>query len=812
MKPSSEYSLFLLFLFLQFSFLQICMSADSKTVGQSVKDGETIISANGSFELGFFSPGYSKNRYVGIWYYRRYINVSTVVWVANREVPLADKLGVLRVIKPGIIVLLNGTGGIIWTSNTSRTVQNPVAQLLDSGNFVVKDVNDDNPESFLWQSFDYPTDTLLPSMKMGTNFLTGLEVFLSSWRSNDDPTPGDFTFHCDPTGFPQNVLKKGQIQIFRSRQQFVQPVTGLQSFTRGLVMNKAEVYYTYTSPLTISRLLLSTNGIVQWWNWDNQTKDWVIFHTGVSDNCDAYKLCGAYSICSIEKSPLCECMDKFVPTNTKSSNGCVRRTPLDCNKGTGFQKYSGLKLPDTKFSWFNRTMSLEECKVMCLKNCSCTAYANLESTSTGSSGCLIWFGDLVDIKKIPVGEDLYVRIASSDLDIAVSVPSQDGKKRKVLIFSILAGVVLLGLSLMLCIWRWGKRNKQAGKMGFSCMKNFNHKNHEEDLELPMFDLYTIMKATDNFAISNKLGEGGFGPVYKGRLEGGQEVAVKRLSKTSTQGLDELKNEIHCIAKLQHRNLVNIFGCCIQGEERMLIYEYMPNKSLDSFIFDKTHGEVLDWTKRFHIINGIARGLVYLHQDSRLRIIHRDLKASNILLDSSMTPKISDFGMAKIFAGNETGANTSRLAGTYGYLAPEYAVRGLFSVKSDVFSFGVLVLEIVSGERNSRFYYEDHNQNLLGHAWILARDGRSMELVDPNLPDSCNLTEVLRCIDVALLCVQQLPEDRPNMSSVLLMLSNEGALPIAKQPAFFTDTHGEVFLSIPNQSSTNDLTVTQLQGR
>ncbi|CAH1427665.1 unnamed protein product [Lactuca virosa] len=173
----------------------------------------------------------------------------------------------------------------------------------------------------------------------------------------------------------------------------------------------------------------------------------------------------------------------------------------------------------------------------------------------------------------------------------------------------------------------------------------------------------IVKSTNNFSPNNKLGEGGFGPVYKGVLEDGSEVAVKRLSSTSKQGLDEFKNEVGCINKLQHRNRVKLLGYCILGDEKMLIYEYMANKSLDLFIFDESGSFMLDWPLRFGIINGIARGLLYHHQDSCLRIIHRDLKAANILLDNDMNPKISDFGLARWLSGYETEANTNKVVGT-----------------------------------------------------------------------------------------------------------------------------------------------------
>ncbi|GKE39203.1 G-type lectin S-receptor-like serine/threonine-protein kinase [Tanacetum coccineum] len=392
-----------------------------------------------------------------------------------------------------------------------------------------------------------------------------------------------------------------------------------------------------------------------------------------------------------------------------------------------------------------------------------------------------------------------------------NIEKKGGTNIKIILIGVFLGIIVISLST----WLWYARRKRHLLLQIEQGGSLIGESGREAMELPLFSFSRVAKATAMFSVENKLGEGGFGPVYKGMLEDGQEIAVKRLSKTSSQGINEFMNEVICISKLQHRNLVKLLGCSIKGGEKLLIYEYMPNRSLDEFLFDKRRSACLDWTKRFNIIKGIARGLLYLHQDSRLRIIHRDLKASNILLDLDMNPKISDFGIARSFGGNETQASTERVVGTYGYMSPEYALVGLFSIKSDVFSFGVLVLEIVSGKRNRGFVHSEHTNNLIGHAWRMHSEGKSIELIDSSFAESSNQSEVIRSIEVGLLCVQQSPEDRPNMSSVVLMLGNEGALPKPKQPAFFTENNlfGTDFSSASYPtSSSNDLTVTQIVAR
>ncbi|XP_058093645.1 G-type lectin S-receptor-like serine/threonine-protein kinase B120 isoform X2 [Magnolia sinica] len=334
------------------------------------------------------------------------------------------------------------------------------------------------------------------------------------------------------------------------------------------------------------------------------------------------------------------------------------------------------------------------------------------------------------------------------------------------------------------------------------------------LDVPLIDFESIQAATDNFSESNILGRGGFGTVYHGKLPAGEEIAVKRLSKFSGQGLLEFKNEVMLIAKLQHRNLVRLLGYCIEGDEKLLIYEYMLNKSLDFFLFDPNRCTLLDWEKRFNIILGISRGLVYLHQDSRLRIIHRDFKTSNILLDEEMNPKISDFGMARIFGGNQTQENTNRVVGTYGYMSPEYAADGIFSVKSDVFSFGIVLLEIISGKKNAGFYNYEHSLSLSGHAWRLWMEQKALDLVDPSLSETYNSCTAVKCINVGLLCVQENAADRPTMASIITMLDSETAsLPTPKQPAFYIrSAHTTNSSNGPPNCSKNEVTNSTVEGR
>ncbi|ESR65273.1 hypothetical protein CICLE_v10007471mg [Citrus x clementina] len=790
-----EINLLHIYIFSSLIFLlrmELSLAADTITPETFIRDGEKLVSSSQRFELGFFSPRNSKNRYLGVWYKKI---PDTVVWVANRNSPIFNPNTALTFSNNGNLVLLSQRNGIIWSSNMSRKAENPIAQLLDTGNLVIRDNSSGHTtESYLWQSFDYPTDTLLEGMKLGWDLKNGLERYLSSWESTDDPSPGNFTFRLVIQVIPKLCAYNGSVEYtctgpWNGVAFGAAPTYTSFLYEQVLVQSKDEIsfwYESYNSP-NIMILKVNPSGLIQRLIWNERSTAWDVLFSAPDGLCSDYGYCGANAICSADKTPNCECLNGFKlksQDNQTWPRKCESSHSSDCKSGGQFIKLDDIKAPALLEVSLNESMNLKQCEAECLKNCTCRAYTDSKLTGR-DSGCLMWFGDLIDMRKTIrnfTGQSVYIR-----------VPAPEPGKRKLLWTTT---IVVLPV-VLLAVYVFGRRrrklkDKERRKTEISqdmllfdknMVNTAGAKNKSTESWFPFFSLASITAATDNFCEENKLGEGGFGPVYKGKLLNGEEVAVKRLSSQSGQGLEEFKNEMMLIAKLQHRNLVRLFGCCIEQGEKILIYEHMPNKSLDYFLFDPTKKGLLCWGTRVRIIEGIAQGLLYLHQYSRLRVIHRDLKASNILLDKDMNPKISDFGMARMFGGDELQSNTKRIVGTYGYMSPEYALRGLFSIKSDVFSFGVLLLETLSSKKNTHFYNTD-SLTLLGHAWNLWNDGRTWELMDPISQNGASYPILKRYINVALLCVQEKAADRPAMSEVVSMLSNEFVnLPAPQQPAF-----------------------------
>lgn len=385
------------------------------------------MSADGTFELGFFSPVGSTKRYLGIWYRV----VLTVAWVANRETSLSDHSGVLSVTKQGIVTLTDGKNGIIWSANSSKIVKNPILQLLETGNLILKD--GDGNSNILWQSFDYPTDTLLSGMKLGRNFRTGFDKYLTSWKSASDPAPGEFSLRIDPHGFPQLVIRNGSEFYYRVGSWNGIRFSGTPRLipTLGLVyrfeLNKEEVYYEVDDQgALMSRLFLDQTGFIHRFVRSKTSNRWTDIYDAPEDQCDTYSLCGVNSRCRSNNSPICACFDGFEPKSVEEwsksnwAKGCVRKTPLkllNCEKEVEFVSYTNLKLPDTQNSWYNTSMNSGECADLCLRNCSCTAYAN-SSIANGGSGCLLWFGELTDMREYDqVEQQFFIRMARKGIHI-----------------------------------------------------------------------------------------------------------------------------------------------------------------------------------------------------------------------------------------------------------------------------------------------------------------------------------------------------------------------------------------------------------
>ncbi|KAF7847549.1 hypothetical protein BT93_L2850 [Corymbia citriodora subsp. variegata] len=827
------------FLFL-FLLLHLIDSLDTLGPNDTLKDGDVLISQGSTYSLGFFSPSNSSSRYLGIWYYGQ--PEQTVVWVANRENSVNDTSGVFAFDHSGNLVIHANNGSVpIWSTNVSSMTSNnsTIAQLLDSGNLVLYH---DLSEVVIWQSFDYPTDTFLPSMKLGRDWRTGVNWFLTSWKSEDDPAPGSCSYRFEATGFPQLFLYKDRAPYWRpgpiiEKQQGILAKMANDFIYNVTVVNNAtevSLMYAVINASVLSRYVVHESGLVKHFMWHTEEQRWTEFNYHPKELCDYYSKCGPNGICGANNADQfdCTCLPGFEPQSPgdwylrDGTGGCKRRQEASmCQSGEGFVKVKRLKLPDTSTAHVDMSLSLKECEQECLRDCNCTAYSSANETM-GEYGCLKWYGDLEDTREFSdLGQDLYVRVDAIDL-ARYRKRSTLVKKARVATISVSALVLLLLGTLVYCFMSKRKRDGRGRNHLASVTTSSTHFNELPGLkdlnrdgrpktDLSFFDFGTVAAATSNFSSVNELGQGGFGSVYKGAMNNGTEIAVKRLSKYSGQGIEEFKNEVRLIAKLQHRNLVKILGCCIKEDEKLLIYEYLPNKSLDSFLFDETKRSLLDWGKRFEIAYGVARGLMYLHQDSTLRIIHRDLKASNILLDDTLNPKISDFGLARICGGDQIEGKTKRVIGTYGYMAPEYAMQGRFSIKSDVYSYGVLLLEIITGQRNSGHYPMNTFCNLIGHVWELWKEGQCMDIVDKSMDKAYSEKMVSRCIQIGLLCMQRYASDRPTMSTVVFMLGNtDVVLPSPKQPAFIEESdYNRDFQSASNRTcSVNGVTVTVVEAR
>ncbi|RDY13498.1 G-type lectin S-receptor-like serine/threonine-protein kinase, partial [Mucuna pruriens] len=693
------------------------LKKDTLFQGHPLAATNRLISSSGLYTLRFFQLDGSEDNsfYLGISANRYYF------WIANRDNPIHDDPGVLTIDEYGNLKIMSTTTTIMLYSVEAATNKSSVsATLLDTGNFVLHELNSDGSvKRVLWQSFDYPTDTLVAGMKIGYDKQSGHNWSLTARRSYKTLWSGSFSLSLDPKTNQLVSRWRGDI-IWRSGEWRNGSFSNMNSsslykenFNFTFFSNKSVTYFKYAS---VSGYI--TMGPLGTLNASDVTYSCV----------DSEIVSG----CTMPRPPKCREDDDLYLASWNSFGAMSK-------KGFIFDERENL--------------SISDCWMKCLKNCSCHAYTYANQDATG---CEIWTTDssyFLDTNS-GVGRPIFF--------FRTATKAIEKHKKRASLFSDIG------------------ENTEISVAYDEGREQWNEKTTSSDTHI--FDFITILEATDNFSFTNKIGEGGFGPVYKGKLPNGQEIAIKRLSKSSGQGLVEFKNEAMLIVKLQHTNLVRLL--------------------------DSTKRNVLEWKTRYMIIEGVAQGLIYLRQYSRLKVIHRDLKASNILLDNELNLKISDFGMARIFKLTQSEEKTNRVVGTFGYMSPEYIMSGVISTKTDVYSFGVLLLEIVSGKKNN----SDYPLNLIGYAWQLWNQGEALKLIDTMLNGSCPHIQVIRCIHIGLLCTQDQAKDRPNMLEVISFLSNENTqLPPPLQPSFYSITATKE-VEQHKSCSINEITISMTSGR
>ncbi|KAE8654816.1 G-type lectin S-receptor-like serine/threonine-protein kinase [Hibiscus syriacus] len=804
-----------LFLFMCLSHeSHVCFAVDTISTNQSLSGNQTIVSAGGVFELGFFRSGNSFNYYIGTWYKK--VSRFTPVWIANREKPVHDIYSSVLKISDGNLVLFNESRVPIWSTNVSSgpaISSSVVAVLLDDGNLVLRDGLNSISSTILWQSFDHPTDTWLPGSKLRFNKRTNQSQRIISWRSHDDPAPGLYSLEIDPVEANHIVMVWNRSRPYWTSGAWDQQtmsfslvpemrMASLSNSTYNFIYFSEEnesyfLYYFYNSSTT-AKLFMDVSGQLQQMSWLEDMEQWMVQFSQPRQQCGVYALCGAFGSCNEIGLPFCSCLRGFHPKSETNwnlsdfSDGCERTTRLQCEEDPNFvtgKTDKFLESPNVKLPERAQAMSVGsmlECESACLEYCNCTAYAY------DSDGCRIWMTELLDLQQYSGdtsdGRTIYIRLAASEFR---SSSNNNG---------IIIGAVAGGVGLVLClvifaILRWRRRRMI---------------NPTVEGSLLAFGYRDLQSATKNF--SEKLGGGGFGSVFKGRLPDSSIIAVKQLEGIS-QGEKQFRSEVSTIGTVQHVNLVRLRGFCSEGMRKLLVYDYMPNGSLDAHLFLEDNSKPLAWKTRYQIALGTARGLTYLHEKCRDCIIHCDIKPENILLDAELCPKVADFGLAKLI-GREFSRVLTTMRGTRGYIAPEWISGVAITAKADVYSYGMMLFEIVSGRRNS----EQNEEGKVGFfptsvARAITQDGDVLSLLDPGLNEDAPVDEISRICKVACWCVQDDETHRPSMGQVVQIL--EGVLDVNVPPVprsllvlanntehiiFFTESSSSPSSQTPSNSS------------
>ncbi|KAK3138704.1 hypothetical protein QOZ80_5AG0372360 [Eleusine coracana subsp. coracana] len=780
-------------------------AGDTYTVaaGRPLSGDRKLVSRGGKFTLGFFQPeeaGAVGSWYVGIWYHK--ISVRTPVWVANRDRPVSDPAASrLTIASDGNLVLLDPSGSSAWSTDASVSSGGNVtvvAVLLDTGNLVLAPSR--NASYVLWQSFDHIGDTWLPGAKLRRDKVTGVIHGAISWRAPWDPVPGPYTLQLDPGGSPQYVLLRNGTResYWGSGNWNGRTFTDTPEVSFRFVDNDQESYFTYTftDNSTMYHLVVDVSGQLKELEWVEDTQAWSLVNEEPRWECYVPQRCGSFGVCSmaVAGEPACRCASGFGPQDAARwslgdySGGCVRNAELQCGGSAGRSKSKedtfflmlNIAYPDDGRVAVGTSSSSGDCERACLSDCTCSAYAY-------NGSCILWRGDLQNLKNIYVRySSLYLRLAASELPDA-----RNHKRRTVEIAVSALAIVCFVVAASVLIVRITTVRRRAAKV--------------QGLEggVMAFTYRELQSFTKNF--SGKLGGGSFGSVFRGQLpDRTTTIAVKRLEGLR-QGEKQFRAEVSTLGTIHHVNLIRLLGFCSDTSNRnkLLVYEYMPNGSLDRHLFCSTL-DTLSWRVRYRIAVGVAKGLSYLHDKCRDRIIHCDIKPENILLDADFEPKVADFGLAKL-VGRDTSRVLTTMRGTIGYLAPEWISGEPITTKADVYSYGMMLFEIVSGRRNADNGKTESGPEPLSsgvggsgsdyHAAadeffpvLVARrlaeaEGDVAALLDPALGGDVDAEEVRRMCKVACWCIQDEAEARPTMAEVVQVLEGVTKIDVPPVPRY-----------------------------
>nr|AMH40476.1 G-type lectin-domain containing receptor kinase 4 [Pohlia nutans] len=781
-------------------------SGASFTVGASLGTNQTWLSENGTFTMGYTPiPANSTSLYLGVWY----SGVQVVpVWLMHRERPV--KAGAtLTLTRGGNLVLVDADGSQVFTSNTSA-LGVVGGQFLENGNIVLQNGSD----ATVWDSFNYPTDTFLPGLvvQVGHKF--------TSWKSNDDPSPGLYTFGIMANGELHFMWNNSQLYYSSgpwAGSYYTNPpqlgrTTPPDVFHYDNSTGSPRIWYTtsgrsVTADITLKRMRLDPDGVARQHIWVIDTVSWQTFISAPMEPCDAYRVCGQNSLCtSSNYIPGCSCLPDHQPVSASEWNdqdywlhGCSRDPQiLQCTNGSSPDATTSfLALADATTLegdqqtqiYFNETES--SCREKCVQNCSCSGYSFMTGITaipncTLHSASTVVYNARTSNDSVTTPFMLRFQAIPSPI-VGDSKGSSFTGTKLIVTVVVLVSFLILVLVAALLWWRF-RMHKRGGE---GSLKDFSA------VGVVRFSYKELVDATGNF--SKQLGGGGFGPVHKGTLGDKSEVAVKTLQKLK-QGEQEFRTEVAVIGTVQHINIVRLRGFCAEGDHRALVYEFIPNGSLEKYLFTKSDEkeqvqEVLDWKTRMTIALGTARGLAYLHHECRSAIIHCDIKPENILLTADFTPKVSDLGLAKLL-GKDVSRVITMIRGTRGYLAPEWLTNCTLTSKVDVYSFGMTLLELISGRRTVDL--SQPSEKYFYAVWVykeMVRGEPLTTLVDERLTKgSVEEDELRRALQVGLWCAQDDPDKRPSMRDVVKMLEGTLDIPDAPVPPSYAQTSDEGFHS------------------